>query len=280
MEPLDPDILFSPAARRRVIAREGEVLDVVESTMDEVRRRAEAGAPDGYAVLAEHQMAGRGRTGAWECPEGEGLLVSVLLRLGMSASERFLSGLLGAVAAAEALGQFLPEVGIKWPNDIVARVGGSERLWVRKLGGVLVEQAPQGDAAPAHILGIGLNVNQVREGLPSGAEVSATSLRAELGRPVDRTALCAKLFDELDNWYAKLRRGYPEALLARWRTLSCLLGHGVRARLAGGEVRGTEVWGTVVGLRATGELILRTESGEVLLLTSDRATLLLGRPGA
>jgi biotin-(acetyl-CoA carboxylase) ligase len=111
-----------------------------------------------------------------------------------------------------------------------------------------------------------------------------------LGRAVDRTALCAKLFEGLDNWYAKLRRGHPEALLARWRTLSCLLGHGVCARLAGGEVRetqvrGTQVWGTevrgtVVGLRATGELILRTESGEDLLLTSERATLLLGRPGA
>jgi len=257
-----------------VIGRAGEVLQVVESTMDTARRRAARGAADGYVVLAEKQRLGRGRTGSWQCPARQGILMSAVLRLGVSARERWLITLMGAVAGAEALRHFGPDVRIKWPNDIVVADRAGE-LKVRKLGGVLVEQYRQGDAAPVHILGIGINVNQDRRHLPVRTAVPSTSLKAELGgRSVDRTEACVRLLDRLDFWYGKLRRGHPEALLARWRTLNCLVGETVRA-----EVDGRVVEGTVLGVRATGELILRLPAGGEMLLASERATLLVGITG-
>ena len=197
--------------------------------------------------------------------------MSVVLGLGVSARERWLITLAGAVACAEALRHFGPDVRIKWPNDIVV-AEKAQGLRIRKLGGVLVEQYQHGDAAPVHILGIGINVNQDRRHLPAGTPVPCTSLKAELGgRSVDRSAACVRLLDRLDFWYGKLRRGHPEALLARWRTLSCLLGETVRA-----QVNGQTVEGTVLGLRATGELILRLPTGRDMLLASERTTLLVG----
>ncbi len=270
MEPLDATAIFGSGGRR-LIGRTGEVLQVVESTMDTARRRAARGAPDGYVVLAERQRLGRGRTGSWHCPARQGVLMSVVLGLGVSARERWLITLAGAVACAEALRHFGPDVRIKWPNDIVV-AEKAQGLRIRKLGGVLVEQYQHGDAAPVHILGIGINVNQDRRHLPAGTPVPCTSLKAELGgRSVDRSAACVRLLDRLDFWYGKLRRGHPEALLARWRTLSCLLGETVRA-----QVNGQTVEGTVLGLRATGELILRLPTGRDMLLASERTTLLVG----
>lgn len=267
MDPLDPGMIFDPQAPR-LIGHEGEVLGVVESTMDTVRRRALKGAPDGFVVLAERQRSGRGRKGAWQCPAGAGLLMGILLRMGVRRNERFLLSLLGAVSATEAVSEFVPDAAIKWPNDIVVCERG-DQLRIRKLGGVLVEQATQGDAAPAHILGIGLNVGQDHRRLPRDTSLPPTSLKAELGRLVSRNVLCVKVLERLDLWYGKLRTGHAEALLARWRTLSCLLERRVRAR-----VDGEEIEGIIIGLRTTGELILRAAGGRDVLLSAERATII------
>jgi len=270
MDALDAARIFgSPGGR--VVGCEGEVLQVVESTMDMARRRIASGAPDGYVVLAEKQRLGRGRRGTWECAARRGILMSVVLRLGVSSRQRRLIALMGAVAGAEALALFGARASIKWPNDIVV-AQKRPALRIRKLGGVLVEQHQRGDSAPVHILGIGINVNQDRRQLPVNTPVPGTSLKIELGgRETDRNELCVRLLERLDFWYGKLGMGQPEALLARWRTLSCLLGETVRARLDGQAVEGR-----VLGLRASGELILQRRDGEPILLTGERAVLLFG----
>src|SRR5690606_38944547 len=84
-------------------------LDLVDSTNDEVRRMAEAGAPSGSVVLALQQSSGRGRHGrSWSSPAGN-LYASVLLRveapLATSAQLSFVTGL----ALADALQQRAPD---------------------------------------------------------------------------------------------------------------------------------------------------------------------------
>ena len=64
------------------------LLDSVESTNDELRKRAAEGAPAGTVVLAEHQRCGRGRRGrVWDSPRGAGLYLSVLFRPAGPASD-------------------------------------------------------------------------------------------------------------------------------------------------------------------------------------------------
>lgn len=270
MKPLEPKLIFRARAEPVVVGAQGEVLPSVSSTMDVARERLRAGAPDGYVVLAEHQTAGRGRKGSWECPPGRGLLMSVILRVGMPSSDQKLVGILGAVAAVEAIRRFGIPAQIKWPNDVVVAAEGGEALRVRKLGGVLVERATRGDAAPAHLLGIGLNVDQSADELPRDQAVEPTSMRLEKGHELDRNAVCRALLQELDSWYRRLTMGQHEHILARWRRRSCLLDRNVKARI-GGRV----VSGKVAGIRSTGELILLVESGGRLLLSDEKARLLL-----
>ncbi len=268
-DPLDPESLFGTLAEPAIVGEAGEVLESVSSTMEVARDRLLAGAPDGYVVLAEHQAEGRGRTGTWECPEGLGLLMSVIMRVGLSAARQTQVCILGAVAVAEAVRRSGVGAGIKWPNDIVIATGGPGELALRKLGGVLVERVALSDAAPPFVLGLGLNVNQQPQDLPADAAPPATSLRIEKGRPFARVALCREVLRQLDMWYKRLRMGQPERILARWRRLSCLLDRTVRVRLGAGIVRGE-----VIGLRSSGELIFEPETGGRMLLSDEKATVL------
>jgi len=267
VERLDAGALFGGGEGAALIGGDGEVLEACTSTLDVARQRLRGGAPDGYVVLAEEQTAGRGRRGGWICPPGKGLLMSVVLRLRLPAGERKLLTIMGAVAAAEAIRTFGVRARIKWPNDIVMAAHRDGALRLGKLGGVLVEAESWGDAAPAHVLGVGINVNQAAGELPADA---ATSMQLVAGRPFNRAAVCRALLAELDAWYRRLAMGQHEVLLARWRRRSCLVGHEVRAR-----VGGRTLTGTVLGIRSSGELIVRDEEGGRLLLSDRQARLLL-----
>ncbi len=256
MDKLKAEKIFAPTARPSVIGAVGEVVESTASTMDMAVEKAVRGVPDGYVIAAEHQTAGRGREGAWDSCPGMGLLISVLLRAGFRSSERMLLSIMGAVAAVETLRNFGLEAHIKWPNDIVVLDPPDDKLHVKKLGGVLVEQLGRGDAAPAHLLGIGINVNQSAFQLPRDARLTPASMRTELGRAVDRNQVCLVLLRRLDAWYKKLKMGKREELLAQWKNLSCLLGKRVEVIHRGHAARVA-----VLGLSTAGELIVKDAAG-------------------
>ncbi len=124
-----------------------EILPEVDSTNTELMRRARAGRTEPVLLVAERQTAGRGRLGRdWQSAPGSALTFS----LGLPLAPADWSGLslVAGVAIAEALH---PDLGLKWPND----------LWWqdRKLGGILVETAVAGAAAPRYlVVGCGLNI--------------------------------------------------------------------------------------------------------------------------
>src|ERR1700728_417434 len=168
--------------------------DSIDSTnrylLDEARR----GAPDGVVAVAEHQSAGRGRLGRrWEAPSGANLLVSVLLRPPLPAELRHLASAVVGLAAVDAAAPLGLELGLKWPNDILAGDG-------RKLAGVLAEadltpdgpgDGPTGGRLAPIVVGIGINVNWpvTDADLPADLVGAATSLRQQTGGPVDRSDL-------------------------------------------------------------------------------------------
>lgn len=141
---------LAPKTRTRL----GEI-DVhwqLDSTSSELLRRAADDPRETVACLAEIQSQGRGRRGrAWQTPLGGGIALSLLQRFdGGMASLAGLSLVVG-IAVAQALEDIgIAGVGLKWPNDLVARAA--------KLAGILVELG--GDAlGPCHaVIGIGINV--------------------------------------------------------------------------------------------------------------------------
>src|SRR3546814_853602 len=117
--------------------------DVLDSTNEEVRRQAEAGAAEGLAVLAKSQTAGRGRRGrSWESPEGN-LFLSLLLRPRVTPADAAKLSFLVAVAISETIELAAPalagRISCKWPNDVL--VDGA------KISGVLLESRTIGRAS-------------------------------------------------------------------------------------------------------------------------------------
>lgn len=241
------------------LAREWGVPEVrlfaeVGSTNDVARRRAAEGAPAGAAVLAERQLAGRGRAGrAWESPAGRGLWLSLLLRPGALPAPGAVPLLVG-LAVAEALEPFLrpAALALKWPNDLL--VGD------RKLGGILCEGAWE-SGRPAHLVaGVGLNVLHAPSDFPEALRATATSVRIASGREPSRREVAAAVVRAL----AAVARGPLELTAERLAALEA------RDALRGREVVVTEpstgaplAEGTALGIAPDGALLLRSPAGAI-----------------
>lgn len=223
-------------------------LGEVDSTQIEARRLAEAGAPEGTVVRAEHQTQGRGRLGRrWVDEPGSTLLVSIVLRPAVDPGRLPQLSLVAGVAVAEALEQTssLP-VALDWPNDLL--VGGL------KVAGILAESFPAPEGGSVVILGIGINVNQTRFGEDLAG--LATSLALAAGRPFDREPILAAVLDRLEAWYRRwLAEGF-EPVREAWRRGSATLGRRVSAD--GGAV------GIAEDLAEDGALLVRTEAGALV----------------
>jgi biotin-[acetyl-CoA-carboxylase] ligase BirA-like protein len=190
--------LSSDAVLPLLVGRFGRPYRFVESCASTQRLLGDDD-PEGATVVTDHQTAGRGRLGrTWEDVPGQALLLSVLLRPEPPMPLWPELSLVAGEAVATALrAETGVEASLRHPNDVV--VAG------RKLVGVLPE-AGSGRV----VLGIGVNVNQGVDELPSETAKPPTSLRIELGREVERAPLLAAILRELelgyDTWSALHRR--------------------------------------------------------------------------
>ena len=152
--------------------------------------------PEGAVAVAEEQTEGRGRLGrTWHAPARTSVLVSVLLRPEIEPSRLPELSLVAGGAVAEAIADVTGiDPAIKFPNDVL--VDG------RKVAGILAESS-EGRV----VLGVGVNANQTAEELPVDAQTPPTSLRVELGEPVDRAALLAAILLRLESAYDRWLTG-------------------------------------------------------------------------
>ncbi|MDR2585645.1 MAG: biotin--[acetyl-CoA-carboxylase] ligase [Prevotellaceae bacterium] len=127
----------------------------IDSTNNEAYRNL-ATAQHGTVWAARFQTAGRGQKGnRWESAVGENLTFSVLLRpLFLPPERQFLISQTVAIAMCDLLGGWGIEAKIKWPNDIY--------IGDKKVQGMLIEHHLSGSQISASIVGVGLNLNQVR----------------------------------------------------------------------------------------------------------------------
>ena len=108
------------------------ILDEVDSTNAEARRRAEAGELGPLWIVARRQTAGRGRRGRdWSSDAGN-LFATLLTTTRKPPAEAAQVTFLAALAVADLLDAFARPgaVSIKWPNDVM--------LAGRKAAGVLL----------------------------------------------------------------------------------------------------------------------------------------------
>ena len=244
------------ALHTRWLGRAFEWVAACASTNDLAAERARAGAPDGLVVATDSQSAGRGRMGrSWHSPAGENLYFSIVLRPSRPAAEIPPLTLLVGAAAASALSGLGLAPRLKWPNDVQLVDAAGRR---RKVAGILTEMASAGDRVQQVVVGVGLNVN----GLEFPAELAerATSLRRELGRPLERAAVLAAVLDALEPLYQDFERRGAAAAVAAFDDHAALPD---RCRVS--APRESQGWleGTALGVDADGALRLRDDHGTI-----------------
>lgn len=225
------------------------VLDEVDSTNAEVIRQIAAGAGKILVAIADSQTAGRGRRGrVWQSPRGENLYLSMGLTFhgGFGVLDG-LSLVLG-VAVANALERLgVPEVGLKWPNDIFLPNG--------KLGGILVElQGELEEGVVQVIAGIGLNVHMSRaEGvdqpwssLARACPEIAWSRNQIAGAIIDAVLDTVPIFSDLG--FGDFREPWQRRDIFKGKLL---------------QVRGGDVEGVGCGIDDNGNYQIRTADGIV-----------------
>lgn len=143
------------------------------------------------AISADEQSGGRGRfQRQWVSPKGCNIYVSYVFFLKNLGEEIGNIPQLLAVAAYETLQKVIPQVKIKWPNDLVVHE--------KKLGGILCEvvKTAQGWGV---IVGIGININMPLEILKT-IDRPATSLMVELGQSIP----IKEMEEELSHHFRKI----------------------------------------------------------------------------
>jgi BirA family transcriptional regulator, biotin operon repressor / biotin---[acetyl-CoA-carboxylase] ligase len=219
-------------------------LDSVDSTNEEAKRRARAGAEDGTLVWARAQTHGRGRGGrSWASPPGN-LYLSLVLQPDCAPADAAQLSFVAALGAGAALGEVVPpmvEVTYKWPNDIL--------LNRRKAGGILLEtESVTRDRLDWLVLGVGINVATH----PSEAVHPATSLRNEGADDVTVEMLLEAFARHFLSWVNRwLDDGFEPVRLA-WREQARGIGAPVQVRLPNAELAGT-----FEDIDADGALLLR-----------------------
>jgi len=221
--------MSAAAAKRLPPFFDWVALATIDSTSDEAKRRAKAGAPAGLLVTARRQTAGRGRhQRVWQSAEGN-LFASLVLRPTCPPAKAAELSFVTAVAVADAIAAYVgpsQPVRCKWPNDVL--------IGAKKAAGILLEAEPKGSAVDFVIVGIGVNLIAH----PDGVAFPATDLAAAGAGTIDPDAfliwLAACFLARHEEWQ---HRGFA-ATRAAWLERAAGLGGDIAVELPGERLTG------------------------------------------
>lgn len=227
-------------------------LETIGSTNSYLKER-HRGMVDFSFVWADRQTEGRGRLGRTWVDDGKSALFSILLKENLDSRTIDRISLVAAEAVHRVLFPSLPELRIKWPND----------LWVgeRKLAGILAEAVFEDGVPSALVVGIGINANQTA--FPDGMRTVPTSLLLETGRIWDIESLANEVGEAFRAAVLRFRAG-DQGYLDYGNAHSALAGKPVRFLLDGSEKTG------VAGLMGPdGSLKVETPQGTLFLRSGE-----------
>lgn len=257
--PLDGEVLAARLVGPGTWWRGVTVLPSTESTNADLAERARADAPEGTAIVADHQSTGRGRLGrGWEFPARSGIALSMLVRPDTVPAERWpWLPLLTGIAAYEALRDVAGvDAELKWPNDMLVDD--------RKLAGILIEriETPTG---PAAVVGIGLNVSLTEDELPVP---TATSVAIAGGTTTDRSVIVRSLMRTFEPLYRAwaVAEGDPSGgMLASYVRRCSTIGRTVDVHLPDGST----ITGTAEAVDGAGHLVVDADGTRHILGAGD-----------
>ncbi|MEN8839999.1 MAG: biotin--[acetyl-CoA-carboxylase] ligase [Octadecabacter sp.] len=233
------------------------ILDQVDSTMAEARRRAPSRMGSTW-ILAHEQTAAHGRRGrAWTSPSGN-FSATLMLKISGDPAQAALRSFTMAVALRQTLAMTVPpeQLSLKWPNDVL--LGGG------KVAGILLETNGQGGRIDWLSIGVGVNLVAA----PSTDQVEPLAVRpvaaSDFGTahsPQDFLFWLASHFADLEKVFQEFGFGPIRTL---WLKHAARLGETITARLPNEDITG--VFETV---DENGYLVLNTPKGARQIAAGD-----------
>lgn len=234
-----------------------DIREELDSTNTQLKLLAQKGEKEGYVLIANKQISGRGRRGHTFFSPDSGLYMSVLLRPTISASDSLLITTAAAVAVARAIEKVSDKkCEIKWVNDIYS--GG------KKLCGILTEASIdfEGGTLDYAVLGIGVNLSDPKGGFPEEIENIAASVfgKREYTNK-EKSILTAEILNEFFEFYSSLsEKEYMKEYVER----SFLIGKEVDILIGGKKVDEA----IVIGIDSDAHLLVKYKNGETKALFS------------
>lgn len=225
----------------------------VGSTNDIARELAHRGAPSGTAVLADEQLAGRGRVGRpWASPPGVGVWLSLVVRPRMLPAPALLPLVVGLASAAALDPYSGPErVMIKWPNDLT--------LSGRKLAGILCETSWSGSLPAFVVVGVGINVLHAASDFPVELRAVATSLQREAGSAPLRREIAGHVARAVTSAAVRVPAQLRSDLLEELAGRDALRGKEIEVAHTSED----RFCGQAIGIAPDGGLLVRHATGEL-----------------
>ena len=168
---------------------------------------------EGVVIYARAQEQGRGLdNSSWESEPGKNLTVSFLIKPHfLEADRQFMINKMAALVVYDFIKYILTKqnVSIKWPNDIY--IDG------KKVAGILIHQIVMGNKIENSVLGIGININQIKftSGAPNPVSI-IHYLKRELNLEESLSDLCERMeerYRQLSNFDFKIiNNDYLKAL--------------------------------------------------------------------
>ena len=202
-------------------------------------------------VVATHQTAGRGQMGTIWCSEaGKNLTFSILIRVnGLSVDRQFVLNQAVSLGLLNVLKKYLPDVQIKWPNDILADT--------KKIAGILIENTVSNNKIKHSIVGIGLNVNQTK--FPKEI-ANASSLKLLLQKDLDLDFLLQEIRDSIKQYVFLIEKEQKASIQKQY--LKNLLYYEKETTFL--NKKGKAFVGKIIGLTSEGRLQIEMQSKELV----------------
>jgi BirA family transcriptional regulator, biotin operon repressor / biotin---[acetyl-CoA-carboxylase] ligase len=223
----------------------------IDSTNAEARRLLDLGVAMPLWITADEQTAGRGRLGrSWVSNPGN-LYATLLMQSTAPLNRAPEIGFVAAVAVYDAVASFtrVPELKLKWPNDVL--IGGA------KFCGLLPEVLGQGPLTLA--LGCGINVATT----PTNTPYPVTHL-AEHASHVTVANMFSALSAHMQSWLVIWDNGNNfAAIRAAWLARCIGLNDHVTWQLNSGTQSGT-----FIDLAQNGALVAKSAEGIISHISS------------
>lgn len=253
------DVLRLLSDPERACLDQLEAFESIDSTNTHLLEQLPPAPGRFRAAIADFQTEGRGRQGRrWIAPPGAAICLSLsgtfATRPGNLSSLTLAMGV-GIAAALRSVG--VEGVGLKWPNDVVARDG--------KLGGILTEASIRGATGSTVVVGLGLNVDLPKAMMdaPPGRWASTiTDLEQCVDARPSHAQLVAGLLQCMLATFRRFEQDGFAAFYDAWQEYDWLKGKHVSVPQAEDTIEGR-----AAGIGEDGTLLVETKGGVQRIFT-------------